>query len=518
MRKAALSAVFGYLHFGFAIVTGIFLVPLTLYALGARTWGLWLASSEVLAYAGMVDLGILSVLPWLLAEAEGRRDRAELSDMVSQGLWLATCVGLIYAVVALLSWQLLPTKMFLTAANRTMVDGPLAVLVLGTAITYPLRVYRALLAGMQDVFFNGVVTISQTAIRRADRRAPDQGIWFVRAGRRRGRTIAPRARGLADSRSRDRPGHRVARVATAAEADAVAVHQRLRHVAWRPRMAAPRCQQRHRHHLHGSPGMGACLRLHRQAGRDVHATHLGAARQRAHRSGPTAWRADVAIAGACRRADDAARAPPDGGSGGLRPARIQPRLRMHGGGSAVVGGLGLNALLAVGVILGSFTHGLITSAAIVGNRPRVGIVVFVNGLIQAPLAIVLGHRFGLIGVAWATVLAAAATSLPGAIALLRPTTSLGARGLLTEIVLPWTTRTLPFAAAAALVGSFYQSLGLWLSAAAAAVLCAAYSWQMRTLAAELPLNARATQWLVRFKVLPSPLPMAAAAGAVGDRE
>ena len=32
------------------------------------------------------------------------------------------------------------------------------------AITYPLRVYRALLAGMQDVFFNGVVTISQTAI------------------------------------------------------------------------------------------------------------------------------------------------------------------------------------------------------------------------------------------------------------------------------------------------------------------------------------------------------------------
>ena len=186
-------------------------------------------------------------------------------------------------------------------------------------------------------------------------------------------------------------------------------------------------------------------------------------------------------------------------------------------GAPLFGGLGLNALLAVGVILGSFTHGLITSAAIVGNRPRVGIVVFVNGLIQAPLAIVLGHRFGLIGVAWATVLAAAATSLPGAIALLRPTTSLGARGLLTEIVLPWTTRILPFAAAAALIGSFYQALGLWLSAAAAAVLCAAYSWQMRTLAAELPLNARVTQWLVRFKVLPSPLPMAAAAAA-GDRE
>ena len=125
MRKAAMSAVFGYLHFGFAIVTGIFLVPLTLHALGARTWGLWLASSEVLAYAGMVDLGVLSVLPWLLAEAKGRRDRTELSDMVSQGLWLSACVGIVYAVVALVSWQLLPTKMFLTPPDRTMVDGPL---------------------------------------------------------------------------------------------------------------------------------------------------------------------------------------------------------------------------------------------------------------------------------------------------------------------------------------------------------------------------------------------------------
>jgi hypothetical protein len=146
------------------------------------------------------------------------------------------------------------------------------------------------------------------------------------------------------------------------------------------------------------------------------------------------------------------------------------------------------------------------------------VLVFVNGIIQAPLAIVLGHRFGLVGVAWATVVAAAMTSLPGAIVLLRPTTSLGARGLLTDIVMPWMMRTLPFAALAALIGAFYQSLGLWLSAAAAALLCAAYSWQMRTLAAELPLNARVTQWLVRFKLLPSPLPMAATAGAAGDRK
>jgi hypothetical protein len=41
---------------------------------------------------------------------------------------------------------------------------------------------------------------------------------------------------------------------------------------------------------------------------------------------------------------------------------------------------------------------------------------------------------------------------------------------------------------------------------------------MRTLAAELPLNARLMQWLVRFKFLPSAMPIAAAAAPAGDRK
>jgi O-antigen/teichoic acid export membrane protein len=172
-------------------------------------------------------------------------------------------------------------------------------------------------------------------------------------------------------------------------------------------------------------------------------------------------------------------------------------------GAPLFGGLGLNALLAVSVVLGSFTHGLITSASIIGNRPKVGMLVFVNGIVQTPLAVALGHRFGLIGVASATLIAAAMTSLPGAIVLLRPTTSLSAHGLWSNIVWPWATRTLPFVVVAALLGAFYPSLGVWLSAAAATLVCVAYAWRMRPLTAALPLNASVMQWLVRFKVVPA---------------
>jgi O-antigen/teichoic acid export membrane protein len=132
-------------------------------------------------------------------------------------------------------------------------------------------------------------------------------------------------------------------------------------------------------------------------------------------------------------------------------------------GAPLFAGLSLNALLAIGVILHSFVHGLVSSASIIGNRPKVGALVLANGLVQIPLAIFLGHRFSLDGVAWAGLIAAVLTVLPGSIVLLRPTSSLSARGLASELIAPWIARALPWMAAASVVGALYQSLGVWMS-------------------------------------------------------
>src|SRR5262249_30843269 len=146
---------------GLAIVTGIFLVPLTLHTLGARAWGLWLAGSEVLGYAGMVDLGILGVVQWILAAAIGRDDREEQRTLGSQGLWLGARGRSLYVARALVAWQVLSPKMFLSPADRALVVKPLAIFVVVTALCYPLAVYRAVLIATQDAFFNGALTIAQ---------------------------------------------------------------------------------------------------------------------------------------------------------------------------------------------------------------------------------------------------------------------------------------------------------------------------------------------------------------------
>lgn len=518
-RKAVVIAAFGYMQFGVAIVTGLFLVPLTLRSLGPRVWGLWLASSEVLGYAGMVDLGVLAVLPWLLAEADGRRDRVESSNLVSQGVWLGICVGIVYASVALGLWQLLPSKMFLTPADREVVDGPLTVLVLATAITYPLKAYGALLSGMQDVFFSGTLTIAQnvtSAVLMAVLLLNGFGlyalvaaavgpqllshvVWMVRAA-----IIAPDI---------------VLRFATPQLASLRTLFTNgvgtwLGGLGWQLLAASNGIVITYMGHPEWVPVYACTAKLGAMCTQWSwvlpDSGHIGLAQLHGERTSTERVRGVVLMMQRLHLLMAGAVAC---GLLAFNPAFVTRWV-----GPALFGGLGLNALLAVGVILASFTHGLITSASIVGNRRKVGVLVLVNGIVQVPLAIALGHRFGLIGVAWATVAAAALTSLPGSITLLRPTTSLTARGLASELVLPWATQAAPFIGLAALFGAFYYTLGLWISAAAAALLCAAYGWQMRALAAELPLGARLTEWLVRFKLLPSPLPMTAAGAAAGERK
>jgi hypothetical protein len=166
------------------------------------------------------------------------------------------------------------------------------------------------------------------------------------------------------------------------------------------------------------------------------------------------------------------------------------------------------------VVVHSFTHGLVTSASITGNRPRVGVLVLVNGAVQAPLAIFLGHRFGLPGVAVAGLIGAALTSLPGSAAVMRRSIELRARPLLTDLVSPWSVRAVPLLAVAALAGMFYQRLGVWASAAAASGICLVYVWHMRPFYAQgLPLDERWIGWLRTFHLLPPAEPVPAIVGA-----
>jgi O-antigen/teichoic acid export membrane protein len=504
MGKAATIAAFNYLQYALAIVTGLIAVPLTLHHLGARSWGLWLASGEILNYAAMVDLGVLTALPWMFAEAEGRRDRAAMRRFVSLGLWLGIAVAICYGVAALVLWKVLPSALFLTRPDRQLIAIPLMLLVISNMVRQPLGAFRAVLVGLQDVVFNGLMTLVSSAASVAITIVlliQGYGLYALALAA----AVPPVA----------------VLIACAVRALVIAPDLRPRWI--RPTVADLRPLF--------TQGVGSWLG---DAGWQLIAasnaiviTYMG------HPEWVPVYACTAKLAGMCTQL---AWVLPDSGHVGLaqlhgerRSVRVQAviglMLRLHlllsGAaacgllafnpafvtswvGPALFGGLALNALLALGVVLSSVVHGLLTSAAVLGRRMGVGVVVLVNGLTQTLLAIVLGHRIGIIGVAWASVVASALTSLPAGIALIRRATSFTPDVLVSTLLWPWFVRMAPIVGLALMVGISGQHLGLWAAAVVAGLVCAAYVWQARPLLTEIATEPRFGLWLRRLRLVSPP--------------
>jgi O-antigen/teichoic acid export membrane protein len=511
MRKAVVTAVFAYAQFGVAILSGIVLVPLTLHRVGATSYGLWLASGEILGHAGMVELGVLGVLPWMIAEADGRDDRARIRILLSNALAIAFLTGLAYFAVAALGWMFLPGVLRLTAADRASVFGPLAILVIANAVSYPLRVYQAVLSGLQDVYFNGtfsmvntVAGISVTAVMLVK----GYGLYALAVGAALPSLIAligalVRTVILAPDLLRGWPRPTLAEIRPLFQNGAG---------AWL-----------------GSMGWALLA-----ATNGIVITYLGRPE----------WVAVYACTSKLSAmATQLAWVIPDSGlvglaqlygeHGGERRMRsvVLLMLRLHlllAGAAAcgylafnpafvtrwvgLFGGLRLNLLLAATIIELSLIHGLIATASVLGNRLKVGTLTLVNGVVQAVLSLVLGHMWGLSGIAAAVLISGLLTAVPAGIALLRPSTQMTARDYASDLILPWLPRALPLLAAAAAVGWFHQRLGLVASAALAEFVLLVYAWQMRVFYKDVPLHPTVNTWMVRLRLI-APIESAAMAGS-----
>ncbi|HEY3886771.1 MAG TPA: hypothetical protein VGL62_16270 [Vicinamibacterales bacterium] len=155
--RASIAAAFSYVLAAVNMGTGLWLVPFMLRHVGTRYYGLWLASGELLAYAALADLGVLVTFQWLIADADGRGDRQAMRNLVSTGMAAALLTGIMYGVLALTLWAFFPNVLKLGLADQRMIRGPLLLLAVAGCITQPLRTFNCVLAGLQDVRFNGIL-------------------------------------------------------------------------------------------------------------------------------------------------------------------------------------------------------------------------------------------------------------------------------------------------------------------------------------------------------------------------
>ena len=146
----------GYLNTAVVAVVGLWLTPYLLRHLDQHDYGLWLLAAQMLFYLGLTDMGIVALLPREVAFATGR-----------PGATLATEVRpLLAETTRLVFWQL-PVVMlvglvtwWLVSAQWPSLGGPFAVVVVTFVVTFPLRIFNAVLQGLQDLTFFAVAQLA----------------------------------------------------------------------------------------------------------------------------------------------------------------------------------------------------------------------------------------------------------------------------------------------------------------------------------------------------------------------
>lgn len=502
-RRAGIAAAFGYLQFGLAFASGILLVPFVLGHVGPAPYGVWLGLGELVAFAAMVDLGVLGVVPWLVAERDGAGDEEAARRMVSGAGIVSAAAGAAFAAIACGALLLAPQITGLAPEARAAVIGPLLVLVAGTALGYPVRTFHAVLIGLQDVRFIGILSLLQVAGGVALTVAlllAGQGLYALAVA-----AVGPSlAVGLASwlRLRRVRPALlRGWRLLTRGEVYALAAQglgSWSAAMGWRMVAASSGLV------LLSTAGPEAALAFALTAKLGDIGMHLS-------------W-----------QVPDAGLVPLAQLRGEGRPEREREvvvailRLVLLGGGlvacgvlalnpafvslwvgPARFGGLALNALLAAGVVAHSLNHGLFAAAATLGERVSVGWAALGQGVVHLAAAVALAHAFGPEGVAAATLVGTALAAYPAGVHFLRRAAGLTQREVWSHAIAPWAWRAAPLFAVAAAVGAFSPRLGPVAPWIASPPVALAYVWAMRPLYAGIPLPAGVQRLLARLRLVPA---------------
>ncbi|MGH7269369.1 MAG: hypothetical protein ACREJ3_02980, partial [Polyangiaceae bacterium] len=147
----------GYVQLAFSTLFGLWFTPFLLHHVGPSEFGLWAAGLPVLAYVALVDFGVLTIfqrdVAYALGETNGDpRSIPALPVVVGSTLRLVLLQMPVLLAGVAIAWLALPS-------GWSALRVPLAICLVCLVLTFPLRIYHALLMGLQDLRFIGLLAL-----------------------------------------------------------------------------------------------------------------------------------------------------------------------------------------------------------------------------------------------------------------------------------------------------------------------------------------------------------------------
>ncbi len=147
---------FGYAGQVLTTLVGLWLTPFLLHRIGQHDYGLWLVGTQMMFYLGLLDFGVVALLPRETAFATGRarsvEEATDLPIIVGQTVRMVIWQMPLVALAAAIAWFLMPSEW-------EGLRHPIGVVLLAFVLTFPLRLFSAVLHGLQDLAFLGRLSI-----------------------------------------------------------------------------------------------------------------------------------------------------------------------------------------------------------------------------------------------------------------------------------------------------------------------------------------------------------------------
>jgi O-antigen/teichoic acid export membrane protein len=131
---------------------GLWLTPFYIRTLGTKDYGIWLVGLQVLTFLLLCDFGILAVLPRDVANASGR-EQAEAGSGYLQEM-IGQTMKIVFAQTGILALAALGLFLF-RPASAPELRGPVGLVLFVFVLSYPARLFPAVLQGLQDLKFLG---------------------------------------------------------------------------------------------------------------------------------------------------------------------------------------------------------------------------------------------------------------------------------------------------------------------------------------------------------------------------
>ncbi len=132
--------------------------PVILHLTSGSLYGFWLTVLSVLAYLGLVDLGIGISLTRIIAGMHGDNiDKEKFNRIVSTAFYLFSAAGLIFLVAGLVVAPFVPKWFKIPSAEFVSVISSYRWAVLAGAIALPLSTFGAIVTGTQHMAVNHAI-------------------------------------------------------------------------------------------------------------------------------------------------------------------------------------------------------------------------------------------------------------------------------------------------------------------------------------------------------------------------